>query len=77
MATSIVLFIAQMWITKMRSSKLIFKSNPRKQMARSSFDCNFHDLNYFELDFLFIFLEFIIDVRSSSYMFLSNIINSL
>ena len=52
---------------KMRSSKLIIKDNAQNQMAKFGFGRNFHDLNYFELDsFFFIFVEFIIQSRSSS-----------
>ena len=35
----------------MRSSKLIIKDNAQNQMAKFGSGCNFHDLNYFELDF--------------------------
>ena len=45
----------------MRSSKLIIKHNAQKKMARFV-----HDLNYLELDLFFIFLEFTINLRSSS-----------
>lgn len=40
--------------------ELIIKSNSQKNMARSNFECEFHDLNHFDLDFFFVFLEFII-----------------
>ena len=50
----------------MRSPKLIIKSNAQKKMARFGCGCEFHDLDYFEFDFFFMFLEFIIHLRLSS-----------
>ena len=38
----------------MRSSRLIIESNAQKQMARFDFERKFHDLDYFELEFLHI-----------------------
>ena len=52
MVTFVFVLSTQMWSTKMRSSKFITKSNAQKQMARFGFGCKFHDLNYFELDYL-------------------------
>jgi hypothetical protein len=45
----------------MRSSKLIMKSNAQKQMAKFSLGCKFHDINYFEIDFIFYALEVIVE----------------
>ena len=50
----------------MRSSKVIIKHNAQKHMARFGFGHKFHNLNYFDLDFFFTFLHFIIHLRSSS-----------
>ena len=33
-------------------------------MANSCFGCRFHDLEYFEVGIIFIFLEFIINLRA-------------
>ena len=52
MVTFVFVLSTQMWSTKMRSSNFITKSNAQKQMARFGFGCKFHDLNYFELDYL-------------------------
>ena len=78
MMASIVVLSTQMCNTKMRSSKLINKSDVRKQIVKFGFGCEFHDLNYFEL-YLFIkmiyfsiFFEFIIHLRSSSNIFVQN-----
>jgi hypothetical protein len=51
MLTSFVVVSAQVWKSKMRSSKLIMKSNAQKQMGIFDFGCKFHDLNHFELFF--------------------------
>ena len=46
---SIVVLSAQMENTKMKSWKLVIKSNVQKQTTKSGFGRKFHDLNYFEL----------------------------
>ena len=66
MVPSIVVLSTPLWNTKTRSSKLIFKSNAPKQMTKSGFGCGFLSLN---LKFVFIFLEFIRNLRSSSSLF--------
>ena len=40
----IVLLSAQIKNIKMRSSKIVMKSNAQKQMAQIGFECKFHDL---------------------------------
>ena len=45
------------FVEYMRSSKLIIKINAQKQMHRFCFGHKIYDLNYFELDFFFIFLN--------------------
>ena len=49
----------------MRSSKLIIKSTAQKVMAKSSFECRFHDLKYFKVGYFFMFLEFTLNLRAS------------
>lgn len=66
MMTSIVLLSTRMQNIKMRSSKLFIKGHTPNQISRSGFGCTFHELNYFELDFFSISLEFVIHLRSSS-----------
>ena len=63
--TSIIVFSFYMYI-KMRASKIIIKIGAQKQMTSFGFGCKFHDIKYFELDFLCISLEVIIHLRSSS-----------
>ena len=41
-------------------------------MVEFRFEHIFHDLNYFELEFFFLFLEFIIYLRASSQNFVEN-----
>ena len=45
------------FVEYMRSSKLIIKINAQKQMHEFCFGHKIYDLNYFELDFFFIFLN--------------------
>ena len=54
----IVVLSTQMENTKVRSWKLIIKSNAQKQTAKSGVEHKFHDLNYFEL-YLFIQIPWI------------------
>ena len=49
MVTYIVVTSTQLYNTKMRSSKLILKSNAKNQMVRFDFGRKFQDLKYFEL----------------------------
>ena len=53
MATSIVVLNTQVYIIKLRSSKLINKSDVQKQMIKFGFEHIFYDLKYFELGFFF------------------------
>ena len=39
---------------KLRSSKLIIKSDAQKQMVEFGFEHRFHDLKYLKLDFVHI-----------------------
>ena len=49
----------------MRYSKLIIKNTTQRVIAKSRFRLRFHDLKYFEVGFFsFIFLEFIIELRT-------------
>ena len=57
---------------KLKSSIFIIKSDAKKQMVEFFFQCTFHDLNYLEVGFLFIFLDFIIYLRASSHNFVEN-----
>ena len=41
-------------------------------MVVSGFGCRFHDLDYFEVEYFNIFLEFIIYSRASSQNFVEN-----
>ena len=56
MVASIVVLSTQICNTKMRSSKLINRSDAQKQIIRFGFGREFHDLNYFEL---YLFINFI------------------
>ena len=58
-----------MWNIKLRSSKLIIKSDAQKRMVELGFGCRFHDLKYFKVGIFFMFLEFIIYFRASSQIF--------
>ena len=57
---------------KLRSSKIIIKSDAQKQMIEFGFGRRFHDLNYFEVGIVFIFLELTIYLRASSQNFVQN-----
>ena len=50
---------------KMRSCKLVIKSNARKQMAKFGFGCKFQSLYMMNLESCFLFVEFIINLKSS------------
>ena len=43
-------------------------------MTKSNFGCRFHNLEYFEVRFSFIFVEFIINSRASLQNFVENFI---
>jgi hypothetical protein len=58
MVTYIVVLSTQIHSTKMRSSRLIIKSNAQKQIVRFNFERKIHDLDYFELDFFHITLTY-------------------
>ena len=64
MATSIVVLGTPIKNIKMIFSNLIAKSDAQKVMAKYGFGCSFHDLKYFEVGILFIFLEFVINLRA-------------
>ena len=51
---------------ELRSSIFIINSDAQKQLIEFGFECRFHDLNYFEVGFFFMFLEFIFYLRASS-----------
>ena len=57
----------------MRSLKLNIKGNAQKVMAKFGFAHRFRDLKCFEVDFFFIFLEFIISLRAPLRKFVENI----
>jgi hypothetical protein len=57
----------------MRSSKLINESIAQKIVAKYGVECRLHDLKYFEAGFIFIFLEFIINLRAHYKSFEENI----
>ena len=69
--TFIVVLNSQMQNSKLRPSKLIIKSNAQNK-SYNGFRHKLHDLNYFELYFHFIFLTLIINLRSSSDIFVKN-----
>jgi len=66
--TYIVITSTQLYNTNMRSSKLILTSNAKKQMIRFDYGRKSQDLKYFEL----YILEFIIQLRSSSNIYVEN-----
>lgn len=68
MVTYIVVTSTQLYNTNMRSSKLILTSNAKKQMIRFDYGRKSQDLKYFEL----YILEFIIQLRSSSNIYVEN-----
>ena len=72
MVTFTVVLSTHMQNANMRSPQLIIKSNAQKQMARFGCGCEFHDLHYFELDFFFMFLEFLMHLRLSSNICIKN-----
>ena len=43
----------------------MIKSTTRKVMAKFGFGCRFHDLQYSEVGFSFIFLEFNVNLRTT------------
>ena len=53
MVPSMFLLSTQIQNIKMRSSKLVIKSNAQKQMVIFGFGCKFHSLKYVELGILF------------------------
>jgi hypothetical protein len=48
---------------KMRTSNFIIISIAQRVMGKYGFGCRFHDLEYFEVGNIFIFLEFIINLK--------------
>ena len=68
MMTPLVVLNTHFYNIKLRSTKLVGKSDAQKQMVEFGFGCKFHDLKYFEVGnyFFILFLEFIICLRSSS-----------
>ena len=51
--TSIVVLNTQMYTIKLRSSKLIMKSDAQKHMVGFGFEHKIHDLKHFGIGFLF------------------------
>ena len=58
---------------KMRSLKLIIKSDGHKVMAKYGFGCRFHAIKFLKLDFVFVLLEFVINLRAPLQNFAENI----
>ena len=54
---------------KTRYSKLIIKSDAQKVMARYGFGSRFYDIKYFVVEFKFIVLEFIMNLRVAPQLF--------
>lgn len=65
MMPSIVLLSIQMYNIKMRPSKIIVESNAQKQMAKSGFERDFHDLKYFEFVYCFHIFKIVMKLMSS------------